>query len=77
MLSFAAVHTRPDIAARVGELQSMVGRATVNESNMANKFLHDAKENKVALMVLPIHPEEVTYCAFSDASFSSGSKTGA
>ena len=67
-LQYAAVHTRPDISAKVGELQSAVCRATVNELLTANKVLAEAKQNPVSLMVLPIAPGDVTYCAFSDAS---------
>jgi hypothetical protein len=38
---------------------------------IANKVLHEAKVHKESLMVLPIHPTRVTFCAFSDASFMS------
>ena len=37
----------------------------------ANRILYEAKVNRVALMVLPIEPTRVTFCAFSDASFMS------
>ena len=70
-LQYAAVHSRPDIAAKVGELQSSVVKATVADLLTANKVLAEAKQHKVSLMVLPIAPEEVTFCAFSDASFAS------
>jgi hypothetical protein len=36
------------------------------------KVLHEAKVNKVSLMTVPIAPSQVTFCAFSDASFLSG-----
>ena len=68
-LQYAAVHTRPDIAAKVGELQSSICRATVSELILANRVLFEAKQHPVSLMVLPIALEDVTYCAFSDASF--------
>eukprot|EP00435_Cladocopium_sp_Y103_P015740 s2941_g3.t2 len=71
-LQYAAVHSRPDIAAKVGELQSAVNRATVAELIQANRVLAEAKQHKVSLMVLPIKPEALTFCAFSDASFLSG-----
>ena len=70
-LQYAAVHTRPDLSAKVGELQSNVTRAKVEDLIQANKVLYEAKVNKVALMVLPIEPTRVTFCAFSDASFMS------
>ena len=69
-LQYAAVHSRPDLAAKVGELQSEVTRAQVKHLVLGNKVLTEAKQNRVSLMVLPIQPERVTYCAFSDASFS-------
>ena len=58
-LQYASVHTRPDISAKVGKVQAAVTKATVTYSH------------PVSLMVLPIKPEEVTLCAFSDASFMS------
>eukprot|EP00435_Cladocopium_sp_Y103_P018919 s1103_g4.t1 len=71
-LQYAAVHTRPDIAAKVGEIQSRVTKATVSDLVFANKVLHEAKSHPVTLMTLPITPDQVTFCAFSDASFLSG-----
>ena len=76
-LQYAAVHSRPDLSAKVGELQSAVNRATIAELVQANRVLAEAKQNKVSLMVLPIHPNRLTYCAFSDASFLSGKQNTA
>eukprot|EP00435_Cladocopium_sp_Y103_P061648 s411_g23.t1 len=76
-LQYAAVHTRPDLSAKVGELQSSVCRATVAELLLANKVLAEAKQHPVSLMVLPIAPNDVTYCAFSDASFLSNKQNHA
>lgn len=70
-LQYAAVHTRPDISAKVGELQSRVNACTVEDLLVANKVLAEAKQFPIALMVLPIAVSDVTFCAFSDASFSS------
>ena len=70
-LQYAAVHTRPDISAKVGELQSRVNACTVEDLGIANKVLAEAKQHPISLMVLPIAVSEVTFCAFSDASFSS------
>ena len=69
-LQYAAVHSRPDLAAKIGELQGEVTRARVKHLCLANKVLAEAKQHRVSLMVLPIDPGNVTYCAFSDASFS-------
>ena len=76
-LQYAAVHSRPDLAAKVGELQSAVNRSTVNELLQANKVLTEAKQHRVSLMVLPINPDDLTFCAFSDASFLSGKQNNA
>ena len=73
-IQYAAVHTRPDIAARVGELQSGVPKATVQLMLDGNKLLAEAKANPVSIMVLPIACENLTFCAFSDASFLSGTE---
>ena len=70
-LQYAAVHTRPDIAAKVGLLQSMVTKGRVKHLLEANKVLHEAKSHAVSLMVVPIPEKHVTFCTFSDASFAS------
>lgn len=71
-LQYASVHTRPDLSAKIGELQSSVPKATVRDLVQANKVLHEAKVHKVSLMTVPIAPDQVSFCAFSDASFLSG-----
>eukprot|EP00435_Cladocopium_sp_Y103_P007376 s3531_g2.t1 len=69
-LQFAAVQTRPDLAAKVGFLQSMVTRGKVQHLIEANRVLYEGKRNPVCLLVVPIPEERVTFCSFSDASFS-------
>lgn len=69
-LQYASVHSRPDLAVKCSQLQSRVNSATVADLLQGNKVLTEAKQHKVSLMVLPICPEHVTFCAFSDASFS-------
>ena len=76
-LQYAAVHSRPDLAAKIGELQSEVTRARVKHLILGNRVLAEAKQHRVSLMVLPINPKHVTYCAFSDASFSCAKHTTA
>ncbi|CAL1150724.1 unnamed protein product [Cladocopium goreaui] len=71
-LQYAAVHARPDLAAKIGELQACVPKATVQDLIGANKVLHEAKVNQVTIMAVPIAPSLVSFCAFSDASFLSG-----
>ena len=68
-LQYAAVHTRPDIAAKVGFLQTRINKGQVQHLLDANKVLHEAKSHRVSLMVVPIQEEHVTFCTFSDASF--------
>ena len=69
-LQYAAVHTRPDLAAKVGSLQSMVTRGKVQHLLDANRVLYEGKKFSVCLMVVPIPEEQVTFCSFSDPSFS-------
>ena len=69
-LQFAAVHTRPDLAAKVGQLQSRIPRGQIKDLLEANKVLYEGKRHHVCLLVVPIAVHDVTFCAFSDASFS-------
>ena len=45
-------------------------KVVVSDLLTANKLLQEAKENPMSPMVLPVRQEIVTFCAFSDASFS-------
>ena len=76
-LQYAAVHTRADLSAKVGELQSAINSACVSHLLLANKVLHEAKTHQVSIMIVPTHEKEVTFCAFSDASFASCQKLSA
>ena len=68
-LQYAAVHTRPDLAAKIGYLQSRVNKGQVQHLLEANKVLYEAKSNALSLMIVPIRESAVTFCTFSDASF--------
>ena len=68
-LQYAAVHTRPDLAAKVGFLQTRINQGQVHHLIEANRVLHEAKTHRVSLMIVPISEEHVTFCTFSDASF--------
>ena len=68
-IQYAAVHSRPDLAAKVGMLQSAVPKARVSHLLEANRLLHEAKSHPVSLMTVPIPEAHVTFCTFSDASF--------
>ena len=70
-LQYAAVHTRPDIAAKVGYLQTKVPKGEVQHLIEANRILQEAKAHPVSLKVVPIEQSHVTFCTFSDASFAS------
>lgn len=71
-LQYAAVHTRPDLAARLSMLQSQVNSATVNTLIMDNQALHEGKRyHEVTIQIQPIHPSSLRFLGFSDASFAS------
>ena len=74
-LQYAAVNTRPDLAAKIGEIQSRVTRATVGEMLALNRILHEAKTHAVCLHIVPVPVKELTFCAFSDASFATNKDT--
>ena len=69
-LQYAATHSRPDIAARVGALQSQVTKATVQTLFEGNRTLRETQEHRdVSTFFLPIPVADVTFVAFGDASF--------
>ncbi|CAE7339420.1 GIP [Symbiodinium natans] len=71
-LQYAVTHTRPDIAAKLGEVQSQITQATVQTLLLANKVLREAQEHHaVCIYFLPITPSELTFVSFGDASFAS------
>eukprot|EP00435_Cladocopium_sp_Y103_P035026 s2451_g9.t1 len=51
-LQFAAVHTRPDLAAKVGELQTAIPHGRIEHLLNANRTLYEAKSHPVALMIV-------------------------
>eukprot|EP00435_Cladocopium_sp_Y103_P037577 s2392_g10.t1 len=71
-LQYAAINTRPDLASRLGWLQSNINKATVSTLLEANKVLHEAKLfSDVTVKIQPIPLEHLRFVAFSDASFAS------
>ena len=71
-LQYAVTHTRPDLAARLGELQSAVVTAKVQTLLSANKLLREAQEHSsVCIYYRPIPVQDLTFMAFGDASFAS------
>ena len=71
-LQYAVTHTRPDMAARLGELQCQTSKATVQTLLQANKALREAQEHhQVCIYFRAIPTEQLTFVAFGDASFAS------
>ena len=71
-LQYAVTHTRPDIASKLGEVQTQISRAKVSTLIAANKVLRECQENsqvKICFRHIPI--SEVTHISFGDASFAS------
>eukprot|EP00435_Cladocopium_sp_Y103_P034646 s733_g9.t1 len=71
-LQYAVSHTRPDIAAKLGEVQVQVSKATVQTLLLANKVLREAQENshvKICFRSIPV--DQVSHVSFGDASFAS------
>ena len=74
-LQYAAVHSRPDIATRVAQLQKSVPKATVEtllEGNRTTQRFCDT-----AVIVRPIPFDEVAFASFGDASFASARQLSA
>ena len=71
-LQYAVSHTRPDMAAKLGEVQTQVAKATIQTLLLANKVLREAQENsQVKVCFRSIDPAELTHVSFGDASFAS------
>ena len=71
-LQYAVSHTRPDMAAKLGEVQTQVAKANIQTLLLANKVLREAQENsQVKVCFRSIDPSELTHVSFGDASFAS------
>ena len=71
-LQYASVHTRPDLASRLSNLQSQINKSTVETLINANQTLHEAKKHHdttIKIQSIPI--ADFRFLAFSDASFAS------
>ena len=53
----------------MGILQSQIPKACIEDLLEANRVLLEAKKNPVNLVIVPIREDQVSFCAFSDASF--------
>ncbi|CAE7909075.1 RE2, partial [Symbiodinium sp. KB8] len=71
-LQYAVTHTRPDVAAKLGEVQSQITTGTVQTLLTANRVLREAQEfEQVCVFYLPIPVSNLTFVSFGDASFAS------
>ncbi|CAE7650873.1 GIP [Symbiodinium sp. CCMP2592] len=71
-LQYAVTYTRPDVAAKLGEIQGQTSGATVQTLLAANRVLREAQEtSQVSLKYLPIPVDQLTFVSFGDASFAS------
>ena len=71
-IQYAETHIRPDLAARLSELQAQVTKPTVRSLLDSNKIPADAQENaSVSITFLPSDPSQLTFVSFGDAPFAS------
>eukprot|EP00435_Cladocopium_sp_Y103_P004696 s6476_g1.t1 len=71
-LQYATTHTRPDMAAKLGEIQVQLSKPTVSTLLEANKVLREAQQvDDVSICFRSIGPQDVTHVVFGDASFAS------
>ena len=71
-LQYATTNTRPDISAKLGEIQVQISKPTVSTLLDANKVLREAQTmSDVSLCFRAIDPQELTHVVFGDASFAS------
>ena len=74
-LQYAAVHSRPDMCAKVAFLQKRICSATVEDLLEGNRILKEAKEHaQTSIMIRPIAIKDLTFASFGDASFASASQ---
>ena len=71
-VQYAVTHTRPDMAAKLGEVQIQIAKATVQILMLANKILREAQENcHVKIYFRNIPTEKITHVSFGNVSFAS------
>ena len=61
-LQYAVTHTRPDVAAGLGEVQCQTTTATVQTLLLANKVLREAQEYHQVSVVFRAIPGETDFC---------------
>ena len=71
-LQYAVTHTRPDIASKLGEVQTDMANPTIQTLLSCNKVLREAQEHSdVQIYFRSIPPDQLTHVSFGDASFAS------
>ena len=74
-LQYAAVLSRPDLAAKVAFLQKKIPNACVSDLMEGNKILREAKNTaETSILIQPIPIDQITFASFGDASFASESQ---
>ena len=74
-LQYAAVHTRPGLAAKVAFLQKKIPEACVSDLMEGNKILREAKNTaETSILIQPIPIDQLTFASFGDASSASESQ---
>ena len=69
-LQYAVTHTRPDLAARLAEIQMQMASPKVQTLLDANKVLREGQDyEEVGITFQSIPPKEVSFISFGDASF--------
>ena len=69
-LQYAVTHTSPDMAAKLGEVQVQISKATVQTLLLASKVLRETQETSdVRLCFRSIPVDQLTHVSFGDASF--------
>ena len=77
-LQYAAVHSRPDIATKVANLQKGINAATVETLLEGNRVLKEAQQfADTSVTVRPLPMETVCFASFGDASFASAKQLSA
>ena len=71
-LQYAVTNTRPDMAAKLGEVQTQIAKAKISTLILANKVLREAQvEEEVKICFRSIPHNKLTHVSFGDASFAS------
>jgi hypothetical protein len=77
-LQYAAVHSRPDIATRVAQIQKSIPKATVETLLEGHRTLKEAQNFcDTSVIVRPIPMSEVSFASFGDTSFASAKQLSA